>query len=480
MRKTFLMLASVGLAVLLASGLSFLSFEKSQVSAQTLQKPNIVFVLADDMRKDDLKYMSKTRSLLKDKGRSFADAFVSNALCCPSRATIMRGQYAHNTGIWKNPTGDRPDDGWEIYKKRGYEQDNVATRLGAAGYRTGLFGKYINGYDGSVVPEGWDDWFGRWNDGNGGYFDYDANDNGTIKHFGTTDSDYSTDVLSRQTEEFIDTSAARSKPFFAYVSPKAPHAPATPAPRDEHTYDGEKAPRLPSFNEADVSDKPPWIRQLPKLHAADKAYIDTRHEKRVESLQALDDLVEGVVNELNNAGVMSNTYVLFTSDNGWNGGEHRIPKGKERPYEEDVRMPLLVRGPGVAAGSVTNRLALNTDYLPTFMDLAGVERPRYADGRSLRPVLVGNVSSWRSAILLEAARHHSPAYYGIRTSSGRKYVEYEDGRRELYDLKTDPYERSNSYNADSKPSMLARRLDALKGCAGGSCRSAENGTESPP
>jgi N-acetylglucosamine-6-sulfatase len=433
-------------------------------------KPNFVFILADDMRKDDLKYMPKTRSLLAQQGMRFNNAFVSNALCCPSRATIMRGQYSHNNGVWTNRDGS--DGGWEGYKSNGNEQDNVATRLDGAGYRTALIGKYLNNYQGTAVPQGWDHWFGKFNDQ---YFDYDVNDNGTIRHFGTSDGDYATDVLRSNARHFIDTSVSQGKPFFAYVAPSTPHSPFVPAPRDEHAYEDEKAPRSPSFNEADVSDKPPWIRSLPRHEASQIADIDRRYEQRAEMLQALDDLVGGVVSKLKSAGELSDTYVFFTSDNGWHHGEHRIRQGKWRPYEEDIRMPLLVRGPGVAA-STTSKLALNTDFFPTFTDLAGIPTPGYVDGRSLRPVLKGNSTTWRSAILLEGVSGQVHTYYGIRTSSdSSKYVEYEGGVRELYYLGADPYELSNEYDAAAPPAMLALRLQALKGCAGATCRAAEDG-----
>ena len=478
MRRTVLLLASMALALLMACGVAIIPLVDSEVRAQTTQqKPNIVYILTDDMRKSDLKYMPKTRSLLRDKGMTFTNAFVSHATCCPSRATTMRGQYAHNTGIWFND-GDL-HGGWQGYKNRGHERDNLATRLDAAGYRTALFGKYLNRYENTTyVPPGWDRWFATFNHR---YFNYDVNDNGTIRHFGTNDGAYQTDVIRTKTQAFIDASAATGKPFFAYVAPTAPHVPTIPAPRDLHTYDGAKAPRPSSFNERDVSDKPPWIRDLPKMSAKQIAEIDKHHESRVETLQAVDDLVAGVVKKLNSAGVMSKTYIFFTSDNGWHQGEHRIPNAKWRPYEETIRVPLLVRGPGVAAGSTTNELALNTDYLPTFTNLAGTETPSYVDGRSLHPVLKQTATSWRSSILLEAAKNsqRSPAYYGIRTvrtptnSTHGKYIEYAGGVRELYWLGADPYELTNKYNAANPPSNLAKRLEALKGCAGDSCRSAE-------
>ena len=471
MKKFVLPLAAGALVSLLSLGVS--GSMPQDAEAQTA-RPNFVFILADDMRKDDLQYMPKTRAVLKRKGMSFQRAFVSNPACCLARATIMRGQYSHNSGVMNNMNGKH--GGWEAYKRYGNEKRNVATRLNRAGYRTGLIGKYINGYNGSKVPVGWDKWFARWNDGSGGYFNYDVNDNGTRRHYGAQDSDYATDVLSRETRAFIDSSVAARKPFFAYVAPKAPHEPATPAPRDEHTYDGLNASRPPSFNEKNISDKPPWVRNLSRLSDADRARIDRRHERRAESLQALDDLVAGVVNTIKNKGVMGKTYIFFTSDNGWNEGEHRIPSGKQRPYEEDIHMPLLVRGPGIAAGSVTShKMVLNTDYFPTIMDLAGIRKPDYVDGRSLRRILKGNrTPTWRTAILLEGGRLHSPSFSGIRTSD-RKYVAYDGGKKELYNLGRDPYELHNRHPAAKPRPWQVSRLRALKNCSGAGCQAAENG-----
>jgi len=479
MRKRVLPLASIVLAVLLFSAVTSSAPRVAQAQASST-KPNFVFILADDMRNDDLnpKYMPKTTALLRNQGMRFDAAFVSYGLCCPSRATILRGQYAHNTGVWSNGNGGDPVGGWQGYKNNGNEQDNLATRLQAAGYSTGLFGKYFNYYDGSAEPPGWNDWFATFRTGTSqaSYFDYDVNDNGNIKHYGTRASDYNTDVIGRQTQDFINASVAGGKPFFAYVSAKAPHAIATPAPRDVNTFNGIKAPRLPSFNENNVSDKPPWIQALPNLSTTETARIDKRHEDRVESLQAVDDLVEGVVNKLRDNGQLSNTYIVFTSDNGWHHGEHRLQKGKAYPYEEDIHMPLLFRGPGVQAGSSTDKLILNTDYFPTFTDLGGVQTPDYVDGRSLRPVLKGRVSSWRSAVLLEQRKttESDTGFYGIRTSDS-KYVEYQGGFRELYNLTTDPYELNNAYEASAPPDGLATRLQALKSCTGASCRAAEDG-----
>jgi N-acetylglucosamine-6-sulfatase len=214
------------------------------------------------------------------------------------------------------------------------------------------------------------------------------------------------------------------------------------------------------------------------------AKIDAQHEGRAETLQALDDLVAGVVNKLKKVGALENTCIVFTSDNGQYSGEHRNPDGKAQPYEENIHMRLVVRGPGIEAGSTTDRLAINTNnFFPTFTDLAGATTPEYVDGRSLRPLLEGStVTTWRTAFLLERGIHPYPGlsqdaepFYGIRTSDGRKYVEYSGGFRELYDLNTDPFELDNSYDATSPPMDLVTRLEALKNCAGATCRAAEDG-----
>jgi N-acetylglucosamine-6-sulfatase len=481
MRRTVTLSVAVVLAVLLVSGVW--GSAAGEVEGATA-KPNIVFILADDMRKDDLKYMPKTRAVLGDKGMTFSNAFVSNALCCPTRATIMRGQYAHNTGVWSNKGSS---GGLRAYRNNGNEKDNVATRLDAAGYRTGLFGKYLNQYSGTKgKPPGWDRWFAHTRGSR--YYNYKINDDGRIINYGSTSADYETDGIAKHAKAFIGTTAKAGVPFFAYVAPRAPHSPATPATRDEHAYDGLKAPRLPSFDEKNVADKPPWIRKLPRLSDAKKAKIDKRAEKRAETLQALDDLVAGIVSKLGDSGVLSNTYVFFTSDNGWHAGEHRIPKEKWRPYEQAIRVPLLVRGPGVAPHHrahklvpgvaphhTAHKLVLDTDYLPTFTALAGVHTPNYVDGRSLQPLLKGNSTAWRSAILLEAAAHYSPAYRGIRTSDGSKYVEYTSGKKELYHLDRDPYELRDSFDPSDPPASLAKRLKKLRSCAADSCREAEKG-----
>jgi N-acetylglucosamine-6-sulfatase len=505
MRRAYKHLVLLALvSMLVGLGMTASHAESSLAQTAPDPRPNIIFILTDDMRYDDLnrndamknlEYMPKTMALLADQGISFKNAFVSTPLCCPTRATIMRGQYAHNTDIWYNVNHFNPnpggfDGGWEGYEKNGYEKENVATQLHLAGYHTGLFGKYLNQYGAGLTtdqtlpprPAGWDKWFAFLHPIN--YLNYDVNDNGIRKHFGTKASDYSTDVLKTQVKQFIADSVGPGKPpFFAYVAPKAPHDPFASVPRHQHDFDTVTAPRLPSFDEKDVSDKPPWIQDWRRVTSDDKAAINDRHEKRVESLRSVDDLVEAVVNQLP-AEELANTYIVFTSDNGWYHGEHRVRFGKGRPYEEAPHVPLVIRGPRVQAGSSSDELVLDTDYFPTFMDLAGAPTPSYPlDGRSLLPVLTGSATTWRTAILLEGRGGDDPEipvdrnYNGIRTIN-RKYVEYEGTFNELYNLSTDPYELQNLLyptQTAADPGNLPTRLQELKGCAGDTCRTAENG-----
>jgi N-acetylglucosamine-6-sulfatase len=197
MRKVAVLLAWVALVVMLTLGLSG---SKPRDAEALTAKPNIVFILTDDMRKDDLLYMPQTKALLEEQGMSFENAFVSNALCCPSRATIMRGQYSHNTMVWTN--GNSSIGGWQAYQLNGGEVDNVATRLQGAGYTTGLFGKYLNGYKATTgKPPGWNRWFAHLNGVS--YYNYQINDDGTLKQYGSTSADYEVDVIAEQ----ADTSA---------------------------------------------------------------------------------------------------------------------------------------------------------------------------------------------------------------------------------------------------------------------------------
>lgn len=457
--------------------------------------PNVVFILTDDLDTPLLESMPRLRDLVTARGTTFSSYFVTDSLCCPSRASILRGQYVHNHGIAGN---EAPLGGFEKFHELGCEESTVATWLQRAGYRTALLGKYLNRYpDGigeSYVPPGWDEWASPV-DQPAAYRElrYRMNENGRVVSYGKAPADYLTDVLAAKAVAFIADAATRGVPFFLYLAPYAPHAPATPAARDKRRFGAAHLPRRPSFDEADVGDKPDWIRQLPPLGDARLRAMTQHYRRRLRSVQAVDAMVERLIDALARAGELGRTYVLFTSDNGFHMGEHRLPPGKQSPYDEDVRVPLVVRGPGVPAGRIVDELAVEVDLAPTFAAIAAASAPDFVDGRSLAPLLTGAVpDAWRRAVLIEhdagsgepfepagerrgrPRNPQPPTYRALRTSEWL-YVEYASGERELYDLRRDPDELDNVYaSADVRlRDCLADQLATMRGCAGDACRSAE-------
>jgi len=473
----------------------------AQPSPTAATQPNIVFVLADDLDLAPVEKMPEINSLLAQGGASFEEAFVSYPICCPARATILTGLYSHNHDVRGNK---RPVGGFEKFRDEGLEEDTIAVRLQENGYRTALIGKYLNGYgadDPSYVPPGWDEWYAK--PGRFEYYDYELNENGEVVSYGSEEEDYLTDVLSGHATDFVRRAAAEDDPFFAYVAPTSPHNPSTPAERHKGAFANEEAPRSPSFNEEDVSDKPSWIQDLEPVAENARSRIDGHYEERLESMLAVDEMVGSLVEELEATGELENTYIFFTSDNGYHLGEHRVRQGKKTPYEEASRVPLFIRGPGVPVGSRVDDLVLNNDLAPTFAELGGLEGFE-ADGRSLVPLLGGEEPpSWRSSVLLEAfldgksarqqsdeveddeegssentdegSRMDQTAFQAVRTKT-HKYVEHENGERELYDLANDPYELDNLYEGADSALLedLKARLEALRDCSEEGCKEAED------
>jgi N-acetylglucosamine-6-sulfatase len=467
--------------------------------------PNIVFILTDDQDMATLATMANVKSLLADEGMSFSRNYVSLSLCCPSRVSGLRGQYAHNSTIYKNGA---PDGGFEGTYAKGLEQSTMATWLRTAGYRTAFFGKYLNGYPNtaspSYIPPGWSEWHSP----NGGTpykaFNYTMNENGSTVPYGETPADYMTDVLSAKAADFIRRSVEQfpDQPSFTYISTFAPHSPATPAPRHEAAYPGATAPRTASWNEADLSDKPAWVQAQPLLTTDQIADIDRLYRRRLQSLLAVDELVGNIVATLQAKGQLANTYIVFTADNGYHQGQHRLDSGKMTAFEEDLLVPLVVRGPGVPRGAVSTLLTANVDYAPTFAEIAGASIPAFVDGRSLMPLLQGQVpADWRQALLLEHKPDNSDerlaakagiqepddpfqtagdgpnitAFTGLRTADGITYVEYDNGDFELYDNATDPAQLTNGYAtapAGTK-ARLATWVGSLKNASGQTLRLAE-------
>lgn len=443
-------------------------------------------------------------SLLAKQGTVFLNNFVNISLCCPSRITTLRGQYAHNTRIYGNAL---PLGGFDKIHADGLENSTVATWLQAAGYRTALFGKYLNGYPAedapNYIPPGWSYWVSPNKGDPYQEYNYSLNENGATVSYGNGSKHYLVDVLSEKTIGFIKYSVKNfsRQPFFIYLAPYVPHGPATPAPRYANAYTDVHVPRTGSFNEKDVSDKPAWVGNLPKLTDEQIVKMDDLYRKRLQSMGAVEDLVRKLIITLRETKQLGNTYIFFTSDNGFHQGQHRLPSGKNTAFEEDIHVPLVVRGPGVPAGRVVKEITANVDYAPTFAAIAKITPPDFADGRSLLPLLSGQKPKrWRQALLLEhkgpsltapamnglrepqdpydiqaVITGESPVFTGLRTADSMTYVEYETGERELYDLAVDPKQLTNSYaNADPLlKAQLSRWLASLRNASGKALRKLE-------
>jgi len=449
-------------------------------------RPNILFILTDDQRWDATggthgvdgaaDVMPRTRAELAGSGVELANAFVTTPLCCPSRASILTGSYAHRTGVYKNSGAHGGADDFA-------DAESLAVWLEDAGYRTSLIGKYLNGYqqlwqrntEPPYVPTGWSEWqgFRRVN-----YFDWQVVQPGPggvyeIQEGGNGPEDYLTDVMRERAKSFISRSVAAGQPFFLYLSFKAPHLPQTPAPRHEGMFQGIAPWRPPSWNEADVSDKPLWVQALAPQDAAE---LDQIRIDQLEMLQAVDEAIGGnpaygivgIMEHLRSLGVADDTLVVYLSDNGWYWGEHRL-RAKNNPYEEAIRTPMLVRYPKLAPlARSDDRFALNIDLAPTFAELAGVGVPIAHDGASLVRLLDGTAPAWRADFLAEGWPGSHP--WALVRDAQWKYTELPtipgsaDGgiERELYDLAADPYELQNLAGDPAHATRLATMAARLR------------------
>lgn len=432
-------------------------------------KPNIVLILTDDQTLSDMNRMPTTNSVLGAKGVTFNRAFVTYPLCCPSRATIFRGQYPHNTGILSN---SKPEGAEPKFRQTGMDKSTVATWLDAAGYQTIFLGKYMNNYGDNYVPPGWDNWHALV-----GAFHTNPriNNNGTIEALpkGTILDQH----LADRTSDYLRNAEG---PFFLELSTHSPHAPYQYPGAYAKDFSAVRAPRYPSFNEKDVSDKPRWVRKKARFATRTVASLDNDYRNRMRTLKMIDGIVGRLVNDLSQSGKLDNTYIIFTSDNGWHYGEHRL-WGKWTPYLESHRVPLLIRGPGVAENAKRSQYALNNDIAPTIAEMAGVTPPDFVDGRSLMPVLGSSPpAAWRSRFLYESWHDPdfplSPPQYKGMMSANFAYTEYPGtGEKEIYGLNQDPYQLTNVYERSS-PSLkrtLQGMLAKLKNCRAEECRAAE-------
>ncbi|MBI2841359.1 MAG: sulfatase [Acidobacteria bacterium] len=424
---------------------------KAQSDASLLpEKPNIVFILTDDQRWDSAtmsdggrEVMPNLRQELISDGVLFSNAFVSTPLCCPDRASLLAGgYYAHNTGVLTN---ELPNGGFEKFVDR----DSLAVRLRQAGYETALVGKYINKYalTDAYVPPGWSSFAALHQMRS--WFDYDVVlGNGTpdepVHGSVVVSSQYLTRYLAQRATDFIESSSGEA-PFFLYYAPVAPHEPATPAPGDENVF-ADFAYKGRSAGEGDLTDKPRYVRDLAKTY--DATQIELFARQQIRSLQSVDRSIAAIVNAVRRKGLLEETVFIFTSDNGYLWGEHRL-SGKAYPYEESIHVPLVIRMPGVTPRVEDKPVVTNVDIGATISDLAGLNR--VTDGISLRPLLEDPSTAWRTEFLIQG--FGDLRWSGMRGSYGGrvwKYVEHASGERELYDLKADPFERSSRHKQTNK------------------------------
>jgi N-acetylglucosamine-6-sulfatase len=453
--------------------------ESERADAQTAPRPNFVFVMTDDLDELSMKDLVGIRQLMSTNGITFKNAYVTYSLCCPSRATFLRGQYPHNHQVLDNfpPLGGEPR-----FRQLGRDESTIATWLDESGYQTKYIGKYMNEYNDLYKPPGWDEWLVLQQDG---LEKNQVNNNGQS----ITLTGNSNDAFAVEASDFIERSSANPEPFFVMIGTKAPHGPPEVAARYQNQFATTPLPRPSNFNEANTSDKPAWVRSRRLLTQTRIDTMEQQYRNRLRSMLSVEDLLKQTIASLQETGELDNTYIFFTSDNGYHLGNHRLGLGKMTPYEEDIGVPLMVRGPGVPAGAERQELVLNNDLAPTIADLAGVSTPAFVDGSSFAPLLTTSPpSSWRKAFLeegwhLEGANTEVPTHKGVHTQD-QMFVEYDTGEHELYDLQLDPYQLQSKPRAGNEQlySDLQTRLNALRTCSGIGCRAAEGfpGTTPPP
>jgi N-acetylglucosamine-6-sulfatase len=500
-KRTFTAILLTGL---LCAGVAFspAGIQAKKRGHKKQARPNIVLIMDDDQSVNLQQFLTKTNAAIAAKGVTFDNSFVNYSLCCPSRSTMLTGQYAHNHGVRGNT---QPSGG---YSKLAPTMGNtMPVWLERAGYYTAHIGKFLNGYGTTApdteVPPGWNEWYGSLDDpdsfAGGTYtaYGYTLNENGQLVHYGSTPdvvdpATYQTDVYSQKAADFIRRRAPSNKPFYLSVAPRDPHAEAAScackpgndpraAPRYEGALAGLTAPRNPDFNETDVSDKPTSVKDLPLLSASAQANVDARYRARAEAVLGVDDLVQNVVSTLKEQGELKNTVLMFTSDNGFFHGEHRVPQGKVRLYEPSIRVPLLIRAPGMPKGVHRSQPVGNVDLTETILDFADAKAGRKEDGMSLVPIMekrrywpgrAMDLETYFTPDALEDPEDPPLNYQGVRTDR-YLYANYGTGEQELYDLRNDPFELQN---AASNPAYggvkasLQRLLSVMAQCAGRSCR----------
>ena len=456
----------VALGLLVASiiAVSPLRGIAAATDTQSGSRSNVVVILTDDQTVAMLDAMPLTRHLIGDRGLTFTDAIAPYPLCCPSRATLLTGRYATNHGVTTNTT-DRHATPEMEEAYLGLERASLPISLQDAGYFTGFVGKYLNGYlPDPQTPAGWDDWRA--------VTLFDTYQNTTLSDNGQSVQQprYMTDVLADETVAMIERASDLDRPFFVQLSTYAPHSVSqgpTWAPRHADLFRGVRAPRTPSFGEADTTDK---RRPQPPLGPNTTARIDRHWRSSLRSLQAVDEAVERIVDSLRATGELGNTMIIFTSDNGYFYGEHRYTHEKFLPYEPSIRVPFVVAGPMVPAedrGETVDLPIVGIDLVPTVLHYVRGQMPVSMDGVSLHRVLEGaRPRSWAEDrhLLLYGRRTNgcscAPDYSGVRTTRWM-YWTSESGD-ELYDLVADPDELTNLAD-DPEHQTIVEELDAAHG-----------------
>ena len=501
--------ASIALLVAAASVLPALAAAGPHASAakRTAAKPNIVFILADDLSCDLVNRRFAPHIVgLQKRGVTFSRYFVSDSLCCPSRSTIFTGLFPHDTHVLTNlgPTG-----GFQKFQAERLDRRTWAVALRRRGYRASMLGKYLNGYGNPTmtaaaapIPPGWTDWNVS---NNSGYaeFNYLLNDNGAVHFYGGptgacgttgTPDNYGVDVLNADARAFVE--RMKRKPFVVEVATFAPHSPYTPAERNACDFAGLTAPRDPSFDAPNINP-PAWLAAHKPLGAGQIARIDASFRRRAQSVEAIDKLVADVEAKLAADHLTRNTYIVFSSDNGYHLGQHMLSRGKQTAFDTDIRVPLIVAGPGVPKGRTITQVTQNVDLYPTFVQLAGGKPRPSVEGHSLLPLLHPGRTRprWRTLALVEhrgltaandpdfedGRRGGNPTTYeairiaarhlpGFKRPVNAVYVEYKDAAHELeyYDINRDPFERDNVANRlkPGQRAVLHRLLVRLEHCHG--------------
>ncbi|MBN8672532.1 MAG: sulfatase [Chitinophagales bacterium] len=446
---------------------------------QDTAKPNIIFILTDDFAGNLVEFMPNLKAMQRE-GVTFSHYYVSNSLCCPSRSSIFTGRLPHNTGV---QTNTKPNGGYEVFMEQGNAQESFCTALQQAGYKTAMMGKLLNGYLPTKHPPlpGWTDWFVA----GAGYrnFDYDINSNGQVVHFGHAPGDYLTDVLSSRTDSLIR--AWKDQPFFIEIATFTPHGPFIPAPRHQQLFNAEKAPRTPAFNKQADSTAPGWLRKIRPLGVQQIDRIDNIFRNRLRCIMSIDEMLGSIRKTLNETGASSNTYIFFSSDNGYHLGDYSLLQGKQTAFDIDIRVPLIACGPHVAKGSLQQAIVSNIDLAPTFVALAGAQLTVQPDGRDIQHLLLEQNTekiNWRNFAIIEHRRVNDdrndpdrqeaedgrlPSYTALRFHN-LLYIEYETGEISCYDVQNDPYELKNI--ASVLPGEVQKRLHSIllaaKNCGG--------------